>query len=177
MSSGLRFQKRFSWNVVGSQSWRSVLCSFTEIIFSISAAFFVSDSVLHICWNYFFCHNVFILLPLAGTTNLRLLVGICAARMLAYVQISRWNGVQSWRLSPFFLRIDFRYANTFPPASFQRSHRVVLAHFCIICSRHLIAVWSSSFCQPFGYLSGSCNCHHFLPFLSPGDVRVVHILP
>jgi len=114
---------------------------YTEIIFTISAAFCVSDFVLHICSNTFFCHNVSILLPLAGVTNLRLLVGVCAARMLAYVQISRWNGVQSWRLSPLRRRRHCWCANTFPPASFQCSHRFVVAHFCIICSLHLIAIW------------------------------------
>ena len=37
---------------------------FTEIVFSISAVFFVSDSLLHICSNSSFCHNVLILLSL-----------------------------------------------------------------------------------------------------------------
>jgi len=60
MPSGLRFQKRFLWNILGSKSWRSISCSFTEIVFSISAAFSISDSLLHICSNLFSCRNVFI---------------------------------------------------------------------------------------------------------------------
>jgi len=52
--------------------------------FLISTAFSVSDSLLHICSTFLSCHNVLILLSLSGVTNLSLLVGVCAACMLAY---------------------------------------------------------------------------------------------
>ena len=52
--------------------------------FSMSAVFSVSNSLLHICLNSSSCHNVLILLSLSGVTNLSLLVGVCAACMLAY---------------------------------------------------------------------------------------------
>jgi len=60
-----------------------------------SAAFSVSDSLLHICLNSFSCHNVLILLYLSGVTNLSLLVGVCAACMLAYrcLQTKWWAAV------------------------------------------------------------------------------------
>jgi len=57
--------------------------SFSTIIFSMSAAFSVSNSLLHIYLNSSSCHNVLILLSLSGVTNLSLLVGVCAACMLA----------------------------------------------------------------------------------------------
>ena len=84
MPSGLRFQKRFSWKLVGSKSWHSFLCSFTQIVASTSAAFSISDSLLHIFSNSCCCHNAFILLSLSGVTNLSLIAGVCAACMLAY---------------------------------------------------------------------------------------------
>ena len=49
-----------------------------------SAAFSISNSLLHICLNSSSCHNVLILLSLSGVTNLSLLVGVGAACMLAY---------------------------------------------------------------------------------------------
>jgi len=49
-----------------------------------SAAFSISDSLLHICLNSSSCHNVLVLLSLSGVTNLSLLVGVCAVCMLAY---------------------------------------------------------------------------------------------
>jgi len=60
-----------------------------------SAAFIVSDSLLHTCLNSSPCHNVLILLSLSGVTNLRLLVGVCAACMLAYrcLQMKWWAAV------------------------------------------------------------------------------------
>ena len=59
------------------------------------AAFSVSDSLLHICLNSSSCHNVLILLSLSGVTNLSLLVGVCAACMLAYkcLQMKWWAAV------------------------------------------------------------------------------------
>ena len=59
------------------------VCSLTEIVFSMSAAFSVGDSLLFSCLNSSSCHNVFIL-PSAGVTNLSLLAGVYAACMLAY---------------------------------------------------------------------------------------------
>ena len=63
--------------------------------FFMSAAFSISDSLLHICLNTSSCHNVFILLSLSGVTNLRLLAGVCAACMLAYrcLQMKWWAAV------------------------------------------------------------------------------------
>ena len=60
-----------------------------------SAAFSVSDSLLHICLNSSSCHNVLILLSLSGVTNLSLFVGVCAACMLAYkcLQMTWWAAV------------------------------------------------------------------------------------
>jgi len=90
-----RFQKRFSLNIVGSKSWRFLSCSFTEIVCSISTAFSISDSLLHICSNSSCCLNVFILLSLSGVTNLSLIVGVCAACMLSYrcLQMKWWVAV------------------------------------------------------------------------------------
>jgi len=60
-----------------------------------SAAFSVSDSLLHICSNSSSCHNVFIQLSLSSVTNLSLLAGVCAACMLAYrcLQMKGWAAV------------------------------------------------------------------------------------
>ena len=60
-----------------------------------SAAFSVSDSLLHICVNSSSCHNVLILLSLSVVTNLSLLVGVCAVCMLAYkcLQMKWWAAV------------------------------------------------------------------------------------
>ena len=59
------------------------------------AAFSVSDSLLHICLNSSSCHNVLILLSLSDVTNLSLLIGVCAACMLAYkcLQMKWWAAV------------------------------------------------------------------------------------
>ena len=109
--SGLRFQKRFSLSIVGSKSLTSLLCSFTDIVFSMPAGFCVSDSLLpllHIFSNSSSWHNVFILLSsleiildlpfgfpinniisllsLSGVTIQSFFAGVCAACMLAY----RW---------------------------------------------------------------------------------------
>jgi len=59
MPSGHRFEKRFLYNVVGLKSWLSFSCFFSEIVFSISAALSVSDSLLHICLVSVSYHNVF----------------------------------------------------------------------------------------------------------------------
>jgi len=82
--------RRFSQNIVGSKSWRALSCSFTEIVFSISAAFSVSDSLLHICSNSSSCHNVFILLSLSGhsVTNKPELTRWCLCSLHAGIQIS-----------------------------------------------------------------------------------------
>jgi len=58
--------------------------------FSISTAF--SFSALAYLLKLLLCHNVFILLSLSGVTNLSLLVGVCAACMLAYIclQMKWW---------------------------------------------------------------------------------------
>jgi len=58
-----------------------------------SAAFSVSNFLLHICSNSFSCHNVLIVLSLSGVTNLSLLAGVCAACMLAYrcLQMKWWG--------------------------------------------------------------------------------------
>jgi len=63
--------------------------------FSMSAAFSVSGSLLHICSNSSSCHNLFILLSLSGVTNLSLLAGVCAACILAYrcLPIKWWAAV------------------------------------------------------------------------------------
>ena len=63
--------------------------------FSMFAAFSIGDSLLHICLNSSSCHNVLILLSLSGVTNLSLLVGVCAACMLAYkcLQMKWWAAV------------------------------------------------------------------------------------
>jgi len=60
-----------------------------------SAAFSVSDSLLHICLNSSTFHNVLILLCSPGVTNLSSLVGVCAACMLAYkcLQMQCWAAV------------------------------------------------------------------------------------
>jgi len=78
-----------------AKSWRFLSCAFTEIVFSISTAFSVSDSLLHMCLNSSSCHNVFILLSLSGVTNLSLLAGVCAACMLACrcLQVKWWAAV------------------------------------------------------------------------------------
>jgi len=68
---------------------------FTEIVFSMSATFSVSNFLLHICSNSSSCHNVLILLSLSGVTDLTFLAGVCAACMLAYrcLQMKWWAAV------------------------------------------------------------------------------------
>ena len=60
-----------------------------------SAAFSVSDSLLHICSNSSSCHNVLTLLSVSGVTNLSSLADVCAACMLAYrcLQMKWWAAV------------------------------------------------------------------------------------
>jgi len=79
---------------------RVEIIAFTFVLFhrdgsSMTAAFSVSDSLLHICLICSSCHNVLILLSLSGVTNLSLLVGVCAACMLAYkcLQMKWWAAV------------------------------------------------------------------------------------
>ena len=100
----------------------------------------VSESLLHICLNSSSCHNVLILLSLSAVTNLSLLVGVCAACMLAYKCLQMIGG-QPWRLLPFHRRKHCWCAHTSLLANFQCSHRVVLVPYCIIYSSHLIVVW------------------------------------
>ena len=110
------------------------------------------------------------LLSLSSVANLSLLVGVCAACMLAY----RCLGVQPRWLSPFHRRKHCQCAHTSPPANFQCSHYVVLPPFCIIYSLH----WSPfDFCKPFGYQNDPCNCHHFSLFFCPRDAQIVQIFP
>ena len=70
-------------------------CSFTEIVFPMSAAFSVSHSRLHICLNSSSCHNVLILPSLSFVTNLSLLAGVYESCMLAYryLQMKWWAAV------------------------------------------------------------------------------------
>ena len=74
------------------QCWVEIIAfpfrSFTAIVFSMSATFSVSNSLLHI---YLKSHNVLILLSLSGVTNLSLFIGVCAACMLAYK--CQWSAV------------------------------------------------------------------------------------
>ena len=114
---------------------------FHRDLFLISAAFSVSDSLLRICSNSSSCHNVFKLLFLRGVTNLQ-------DSSLGFVQLAWWHadvsrrgGGQPCQLLSFHLRRHSCCASTSPPANFQGSHRIVLAHFCILCSLRLIAVW------------------------------------
>jgi len=60
-----------------------------------SAAISVSNSLMHICLNSSSCHNVLIILSLSGATNLSLLIGVCAACILAYryLQMKWWATV------------------------------------------------------------------------------------
>ena len=103
-----------------------------------SAAFSVSDSLLHICLKSSSCHNVFIILSLSGVTNLSLLAGVCATCMLVYrcLQMKWWAAVTVFAIpSQKALLICPSF-----PVNFQCSLHVVLVPFCIICSLHLIAV-------------------------------------
>ena len=100
-----------------------------------SAAFSVSNTLLHICSNSSSCHNVLILLSLPGMINLCILAGVCAA----WLDFS--DEVVGSRLSPFHHRKHCWCTHTSLPANFQCTHRVVLVPFCIIYSLHLIAVW------------------------------------
>jgi len=90
-------KNNFRKTLSGQSLWwlRFLSCYITEIVFSISAAFFVSDSLLHICSNASSCHNVFVLLWLSGVTNRSLLAGVCAAYMLVYrcLQMKWWAAV------------------------------------------------------------------------------------
>jgi len=86
------FIKHFRVEII---AWRALSCSFTTNVFSMFAAFSISNSLLHICLNSSTCHNVLILLFLSGVTNLSLLVGVCAVCMLAYkcLQMKWWAAV------------------------------------------------------------------------------------
>ena len=94
-----------------------------------------------------------------------------------HIDLSRWSGGQPWWLLPFHCRRHCRCAYTSLPANFQCLHHVVLVPFCIICSLHLITVCFLQASWPGGYQNDPCNCHHFSPFISPRDTRVVQILP
>ena len=147
---------------------------FHRDLFLISAAFSVSDSLLRICSNSSSCHNVFKLLFLTGVTNLQdSSLGIVQLACW-HADVSRRGGGQPCQLSSFHLRRHSCYASTSPPANFQGSHRIVLAHFAYSAAY----VWSLfDFWKQFGYQNVSYNCHHFLTFMSPRDARFVQILP
>jgi len=118
-----------------------LLCSFTEIVFSNSAASSVRNSLLHICSDSSSCHNVFILLSLSGVTNLSFSDSLVFVQLACWhTDVWRWSGGQLWRFSLFHRRRHYWCAHTSPPANFQYSHRVVLVPFCMICSLHQIAV-------------------------------------
>jgi len=91
---------------------------------------------------------------------LSLLVGVCAACMLAYSCLK-----MKWCVAVTVVAIPLQKAlwcaQTSPPANFQCSHRVVLASFCIICSLHLIAVW---FLQAIWLQEWSLQLSSFLAF-------------
>ena len=141
--------------------------------FLISTAFSVSDSLLHICSTFLSCHNVLILLSLSGVTNLSLLVGVCAACMLAYRCLQ-----MKWCAAVMVVAIPSQKALLMCPYVSSGKFPVLAPH----CSRALLHNtaynWSLfDFCKPFGYRNNPCNCHHFSPFVSPRDARVVQILP
>ena len=112
--------------------------------FNVCCLFTVSDSLLHICLNSSSCHNVLILLSLSGVTNLSLLVGVCAACMLAYksLQMKWWTAVTGVAIPS-----QKGCAHTSLLANFQCSHRVVLVPLlhnlqltsdrCLILASHL----------------------------------------
>jgi len=55
--------------------------------------------------------------------------------------VSRWNGVKPWRLSPFCRRRHCWCAHTSRPTNFECSHRVVLTPFFFICNLHVTVIW------------------------------------
>jgi len=129
-------------------------CSFTEIVFSMSTAFSVSDSLLHICSNSSSCHNktkqhthnVFILLSLSGATNLSLLAGVCAACMLAYkcLQMKWWAAVTAvaipWQKALLMCPYVFsgKFSVLAPRCSRALLHNLQLtSDGCLIFARHL----------------------------------------
>ena len=129
MPSGLWFQKRFSSNIAWSKSRRPLSCPFTEIVFSISAAFSIIDSLLQICSNFSSCHTVFILLTLSGVKNLSLFAGLFVCLVSVQLacwhlksRVSRWSFGQPWQLSPFLRRLESTIdvlTSTPPPANFS----------------------------------------------------------
>ena len=140
MPSGLRFQKQFSLNVVGSKSDRSLSCSSTDIVIQFllpfPSAIFCRISAQ--TRGSFSC-NVFILLFSSGVTTMSLLVGVCAVYMLAYRCLQ-----MKWCAAMTVVAIPSQKTLLMCPyvSSCKFS---VLAPRCsralfIICSLHLIAV-------------------------------------
>jgi len=84
MPSGLGFQKQFSWSVVGLKSLRSFLSSFTETDCNFCCLFCQLCISFQTLSSYAKCSYVFVLLSSSGVINPNLLVGVCAACMLAY---------------------------------------------------------------------------------------------
>ena len=102
-----------------------------------SAAFSISDSLLHICLNSSSCHNVLILpSSLFVRCDKSELTRWCLCSLYA-----GWSGGQPWRLLQFHRRKHCWCAHTSLMANFQCSHRVVLVPFYILYSLHLIVVW------------------------------------
>jgi len=132
------------------------------LVFSISTAFSVSDSRLHICSNSSSCHNVFILLSLSGVTNLSLLAGVCAACMMAYrcLQMKWWAAVTVATIpsQKALLMCPYVSSGKFSVLA-KRCSRALLHNLqptsdcCLILASHL-----------FGYQKDACNCHHLSLF-------------
>ena len=141
-----------------------------------SAAFSVSDSLLHICKNSSSCHNVLILLSLSGVTNLSLLAGVTAACMLAY----RCHGLQmKWWAAMTVVAIQSQKALLMCPYVSSGKNSVLaprcsgaLLHNlqltsdrCLICVSHLAT----------GMIPAIAIISRLL--MSPWDARVVQVLP
>jgi len=144
IASSLQCQKRFSQNIVGLKSYHFLSCSFAEIVFSVSAVFSVSKSLLHICLYSSSCHNVLILLSLSGATNL----SVCSACNLAYrcLQMKWWAAVtvvaipsQKWlQMCPYVS--SGKFSSLTPHFSRALRHNLQLtSDRCLIFASYLAA--------------------------------------
>jgi len=122
-----------------------------------------------------FHHDRFVNVSLSGVTNLSLLVGVCAACMLAYKCLQmKWLAAVTVVVIPSqkaLLMCPYVSSGKFSVLA-PRCSRALLNNLQLTSDRCFI--FASHFA---GYRNDPCNCHHFSSFMSPRYARVVQILP
>jgi len=148
------------------------LCSFTGIIFSISAAVSVIDSLLHICLNSSFCHNVFTLFLMCEKSQFS---RWCWCSLHAGIHLPPHEVVGSHdgdRHSIAESTVDV------PMRLFRQIFIARTALFSCPSAQSAAYIWSPfDFCEPFGNRKSPCNCHYFLPSCLQGMRRLLKYFP